>query len=77
MSKNNTALGKDIFIEKGAKGISIFLVDRNTRKLQSLNTDELADYWVNICEEFPIVSIEDPFDENDWDGFKKLTKLSQ
>ena len=40
-----------------------------------LNTDELADYWVNICEEFPIVSIEDPFDENDWDGFKKITNL--
>ena len=42
---------------------------------KKLNTDELIRYWEQICRKFPIVSIEDPFDENDWDGFKELTKI--
>jgi len=32
-------------------------------------------FWEGICKKFPIVSIEDPFEENDWDGFKELTKV--
>ena len=42
---------------------------------KKLNTEQLVKYWDNICKKFPIVSIEDPFDENDWDGFKELTKI--
>ena len=38
------------------------------------SSDELVTFWENICNKFPIVSIEDPFDENDWNGFKELTK---
>ena len=40
-----------------------------------LSTDELIKFWVEICNEFPIISVEDPFDENDWNGFQKITKL--
>lgn len=35
--------------------------------------DELIDYYVDLCERFPIISIEDGCAENDWDGWKKLT----
>ena len=38
------------------------------------STDELVKYWEDLCKKFPVVSIEDPFDENDWNGFKELTK---
>ncbi|MGY9026409.1 MAG: phosphopyruvate hydratase [Candidatus Puniceispirillales bacterium] len=70
-------LGKDIFIAIDAAASELFKDGMYHIKGENkiLNTDELADYWVNICEEFPIVSIEDPFDENDWDGFKKITNL--
>ena len=70
-------LGKDIFIAIDAAASELFKdgVYHIKGENKILNTDELADYWVNICEEFPIVSIEDPFDENDWDGFKKITNL--
>ena len=70
-------LGKDIFIAIDAAASELFKDGMYHIKGENkiLNTNELADYWVNICEEFPIVSIEDPFDENDWDGFKKITKL--
>ena len=37
-------------------------------------TAELADFWANLCDKYPIISIEDAFDEDDWDGFVDLTK---
>lgn len=37
------------------------------------NSEEQADYIVELAEKFPIISIEDAMDENDWDGWKKLT----
>ena len=34
----------------------------------------MADYWADLCARYPIVSIEDGMDENDWDGWKTLTE---
>ena len=39
-----------------------------------LSTDELIDYYKELTEKYPIISIEDPVDENDWEGFSKITK---
>src|SRR5213596_684384 len=36
--------------------------------------DELVDYYAELCARFPIISIEDGCAEDDWDGWKKLTK---
>ena len=36
-------------------------------------TDELIGHWKNLCNKYPIYSIEDPLDEEDWDGWKKIT----
>ena len=33
----------------------------------------MVDYYAELCEKFPIISIEDGCAENDWDGWKKLT----
>jgi len=35
---------------------------------------ELVDYWHDLVKNYPIVSIEDPFDEESFDGFAELTK---
>jgi enolase len=40
---------------------------------RSLSADELADYWQDIASRYPVVSIEDGMDEEDWDGWKSLT----
>jgi enolase len=40
---------------------------------RSLAAGELADYWADLCARYPIVSIEDGMDEEDWDGWKLLT----
>ena len=35
---------------------------------------EMVDWYEELCEKYPIISIEDGFDEDDWDGFKLLTE---
>ncbi len=41
---------------------------------RSLGSEELADYWVDLAARYPIVSIEDGMDEEDWDGWRRLTE---
>jgi enolase len=40
---------------------------------RTLSAAELADYWADLVGRYPIVSIEDGMDEEDWDGWKTLT----
>jgi enolase len=40
---------------------------------RTLSAVELADYWADLASRYPIVSIEDGMDEEDWDGWKALT----
>ncbi|MDD4080505.1 MAG: phosphopyruvate hydratase [Eubacteriales bacterium] len=37
-------------------------------------TDELVAFWAKLAEDYPIVSLEDALDEEDWDGWVKLTQ---
>lgn len=37
-------------------------------------TDEMINYYADLCNRYPLVSIEDGLDENDWDGWAKLTE---
>ena len=41
---------------------------------RSLSTDELIDFYKELVSKYPIISIEDPVDENDWEGFTKITQ---
>ena len=41
---------------------------------RTLTTDELIEFYKELVRKYPIISIEDPVDENDWDGFVKITK---
>jgi enolase len=40
---------------------------------RTLSSDEMASYWAELAVKYPILSIEDGMDENDWDGWKTLT----
>ena len=40
---------------------------------KKLTTDELINYYQNLIEKYPLVSIEDPVDESDFSGFTKIT----
>ena len=41
---------------------------------RTLTTDQLIDFYEELVNKYPIISIEDPVDENDWKGFTKITK---
>ena len=39
-----------------------------------LSPEEMAAYWDDICSRYPVISIEDGMDEEDWDGWRTLTE---
>ena len=41
---------------------------------KSLTSEEMVDFYEELCSKYPIISIEDGLDENDWEGFKLLTE---
>ena len=41
---------------------------------RTISSEELVDYYVDLCSKYPIVSIEDGLSEDDWDGWKILTE---
>jgi len=41
---------------------------------RTLTSSEMVDYYVSMCDKYPIVSIEDGLSEDDWDGWKILTE---
>jgi enolase len=41
---------------------------------RTVTSEELAEYYVDLCSKYPIVSIEDGLSEDDWDGWKVLTE---
>jgi enolase len=48
----------------------VYDLEHEGRKLSS---DEMAAYWEDIASRYPVLSIEDGMDENDWEGWKALT----
>jgi enolase len=41
---------------------------------RTLNADEMAAYWTDLVNRYPIISLEDGMDEEDWDGWATLTQ---
>jgi enolase len=68
--------GEDVFIALDPATSEIFeggaYVLEHERR--SLSAGEMSDYWADLCARYPIVSIEDGMDEEDWDGWKALTQ---
>ena len=58
------------FFKDGYYDYSIFESGNKSR----LTSEEQVNFLVDLCEKYPIISIEDGMDENDWDGWKLLTE---
>ena len=70
--------GRDVYIALDPASSEFF--DKNKKKYifkksdgRELSSEEMADYWADWASRYPIISIEDGMDENDWEGFKALT----
>ena len=60
------------FYENGKYDYRIF----EGENAKVLNSEEQANYLSELVDKYPIISIEDGMDENDWNGWKYLTKIS-
>lgn len=69
--------GEDIFIALDAAAAEFYDKKEKLYNFAStgdkLNSDEMVSYWNEWVEKYPIISIEDGLDEDDWDGFKATT----
>ncbi|MHA1312524.1 MAG: phosphopyruvate hydratase [Candidatus Helarchaeota archaeon] len=66
--------GKDFMIAMDAAASEFFEKGKYLTDGKQLSPDEMVDFYVDIIKSYPILSLEDPFDENDFETFAKLTK---
>ena len=52
------------------KGLYVMAAEAKPEK----STDDMIEFYAGLVEKFPILSIEDGLDENDWEGFRKMTE---
>ena len=74
IEKSNYIPGQDVYLALDAAasefyGNGLYNIDN-----KNLTKEELLDYYTNLINKYPIISIEDPFEENDYDSFKKLNE---
>jgi len=81
VSNAGYTLGKDVMIALDCAAAEFFVdgkydytkFEGSTGKVRS--SKEQAEYLASLCDNYPIISIEDGMDENDWEGWKYLTEM--
>ncbi|MFL5388198.1 MAG: phosphopyruvate hydratase, partial [Myxococcales bacterium] len=77
VSKTTYKLGSDVALALDVAASELFDKAKGTYELEgegrTLSRAELVDFYAQWAEDFPIVSIEDGFAEDDWEGWKMLT----
>ena len=70
--------GEDVFVSMDAAASEFYNAEERVYHFHQstgdkLTTAEMVDYWTDWCKKYPILSIEDGLDEDDWTGWKSLT----
>ena len=69
--------GDDMYIAMDAATAEFYNKDKAVYEFasdgSSKSAGEMVEYWANWVKKYPIISIEDGLDENDWDGWQQLT----
>jgi len=66
--------GKDIYIALDAAASEFYSGKRYNFEGRNVSSDRMVSYYENLIDKYPILSIEDGLSENDWAGWKILTK---
>ena len=71
--------GADVLLALDAASSEFYNRDTGTYELKAeahptKSPEEMVAFYTALCEKYPIVSIEDGMDENDWEGWKQLTE---
>src|SRR3954447_8230329 len=73
VEKSGQRLGTDIALAMDVAASEFFDDGGYTFEAARKTSDEMIAYYAELCAAYPIVSIEDPLDEDDWDGWKTMT----
>jgi enolase len=70
--------GEDIFIAMDAAASEFYNANEKMYHFKKstgdkLTSNQMVDFWADWCKKYPIISIEDGFGEDDWDGWKLMT----
>lgn len=72
-------LGSDVTLAMDCAASEFYDADKGIYDLKGegkqFTSNEFSDFLAELCNQYPIVSIEDGLDESDWDGFKYQTEL--
>lgn len=72
--------GKDVLLAMDAASSEFYNKEKGVYDLADSGegektVDEMIEFYADLCKKYPIISIEDGLDENDWEGTKKLTEV--
>ena len=73
IEKAGYKIGKDIFLALDVAATELFSDNKYSYNSKKLATNELIEVYEKLVNEYPIISIEDPLDEDDWDAWSLLT----
>merc|ERR1719215_1777103 len=75
--KDKVRLGTDVaaseFYDGDQKKYDLFWKDEKKKGSALMDSEALSAYYRRWCEKYPLVSIEDPFDQDDWDAYRPFT----
>ncbi len=76
IAKAGYRAGVDIFIALDVAATELYKDGKYTlvRDNKVLTSQEMVDWYAQLCEKYPIISIEDGLAEDDWDGYKLMTE---
>lgn len=66
--------GKDVNLAIDVAASELYENGKYNIDGRGFTTEEIIDYYDELINKYPIISIEDPLDQNDWDGFADITK---
>ena len=74
--KSGLQSGKDVFFALDVAASELFNNNKYhlSSERKSLTSEEMVQYLISLSQNYPIISIEDGLDENDWKGWTNLTK---
>ena len=75
VSNSGYKLGEEIFFALDVAATEIYENKKYRIDKKLLSIEEISQYYQELINKFPIISIEDPLDEDDWEGWKMLTEL--
>ncbi len=74
IKRANYIPGKDVFLGIDVAASEFYKDGYYNIDNKKLTTEELINFYQELVNTYPIISIEDPVDQNDWEGFKTITE---